>query len=143
MAAAIVSASFPAVGPAVVEAWRYIKHGVNACRGRAAKGNAARSRQGLELRTRHEEDGLEGLGSPQQHPDEVEGSFHRLYSKGQNGSAVTHVGEHSEPGPSIETKDLRDESSSLPVTVKGDSASEEVPLSVFLQQKPTTHANKQ
>lgn len=120
-----------------------MKHGVNACRGRAAKGNAARSRQGLELRTRNEEDGLEGLGSPQQHPDEVEGSFHRLYSKGQNGSAVTHVGEHSEPVPSIETKDLQDESSSLPVTVKGDSASEEVPLSVFLQQKPIAHANTQ
>lgn len=126
-----------------MEVWRYIKHGVNACRGRAAKGNAARSRQGFELRTRHEEEGLEGLGSPQQHPDEVDGPFHRLYSKGQNGSAVTHVGGHPEPVPSIEIKDSQNESSSPPVDVKSDLANEEVSLSVFLQQNPVAHANSQ
>lgn len=147
MAAAIVSANFPAMGPAVVEIWRYLRHMVKACRGSAAHGHAARTRQGgVELRTRGNEEAgrREGMGSPQQDPDEVDGSFHRLYSKGQNGSAVTNVGEHTEPMiPSDRAKDFDDGSSSLPVTVKSDRASEEVPLSVILQQTREIHSDTQ
>ncbi|KAJ4406059.1 hypothetical protein N0V82_010205 [Gnomoniopsis sp. IMI 355080] len=149
MAAAIVSASFPAMGPAVIEIWRYLRHVVKACRGSAAHGKAARTRRqgGVELRTRiiNEEAGGEGvMGSSTQHPDEVDGSFHRLYSKGQNGSAATQVGEHTEPMlPSERTKDFDDGSSSLPVTVQSDRASEEVPLSVMLQQTRAIHSDAQ
>lgn len=136
MAAAIVSASFPCMGPSMIELWRHLCHGVAACRGRAAKGKAARMRQGGgggELRTPNEElDRVGGVRSPQQqHPDEVDGSFHRLYSKGQNGSAVTHVGEHGQPLPLAEPKDSEDEASGLRVMVHSDGASEEVPLHVI------------
>lgn len=143
MSAAIVSASIPAMGPTIVEIWRRIEHVVNTCRGRAARGKAARSRQGMELRTRTEEVSPEGVTSPQQHPDEVDGSFHRLYSKGQNGSVVTHVGEHTEPLPSIKTKNSGDASSSLPVTVQSDSASEEISLSDVLRQPRVIHPSTQ
>lgn len=138
MAAAIASASFPTMGPALIEMWQYVRHGVDACRGRRAHGKAARTRQGVELRTRNEDAGHEGMGSPQQHPDDVDGSFHRLYSKGQNGSAVTHIGGNGQPLPSRENKDSGDGLSGLQVTVQDDGASEEVPLHVVLAQ---THVN--
>lgn len=141
MAAAIVSACIPAIGPALVEIWRYIRHAVNACRGKAADGKAARTRQGVELRTHHEELGQESMGFPQQHPDAVDGSFRRLYSKSQNGSASTRVGEHSELLSPNGTRDFDDGSSSLPATLKSDGASEEVPLSIILQQTHVLHSD--
>ncbi|KAJ4392282.1 hypothetical protein N0V93_005907 [Gnomoniopsis smithogilvyi] len=143
MSAAIVSACFPALGPAMIEIWRDIRHVVSACRRRAAHGNAARTRQGVELRPRNEELGNDGLRSPQEHPDEVDGSFRRLYSKGQNGSAATNVGDHTEPVPLMRTKDSDDGSSSLRVTVQSGRASEEIPLHVFLQQTREMHSDAQ
>lgn len=136
--AAVVSASFPAMGPALIQIWRNLRHLVDKCRGLATNAQAARPRQDRDLRTMNEEPNLTGGRSPTHHPDEVDGSFHRLYSKGQNGSAVTHFDDHGQPLPIGDIEDPENRGSSLRVTMNGDTASEEIPLRTM--QMPLSEA---
>lgn len=132
------------MGPALIHTWRNLRHLVETCRGRAARGQAARPRQdsSRELRTLNDEARLSGVQSPQQHPDEVDGSFHRLYSKGQNGSALTHVDEQGHPLPTRDDEDPEMGLGSLRVTADSDTASEEIALKDMLAYTSVKEVDK-
>lgn len=120
------------MGPGLIQIWRDVRHWLDTCRGRAARGQAARPRQDRELSIVGSSAGLAGAQSPQQHPDQADGSFHRLYSKGQNGSAVTHVDEREQALLVREAQDPEMGPGSLRVAVDSDGASEEVSLETML-----------
>lgn len=128
VAAAVVSASFTTMGPAVIQMWQGLRSLVHLCLGRAARGEAARPWQDRDSRTLNQELGCSGMRSPQQHPDELDGYFHRLYSKEEHSSPISPVFENGQLLPSRNSAHSGVMLSTLQVTADGDRHSEEISL---------------
>lgn len=102
-ASAVVSASLPTIGPALIETWRRSRRLVTACLGSV-------------------------LGPPRPSADVVDESLRRLYTTRLNGSAVSNIGGIGRRKSLREAAELGAGASSLRVPRHGGGASEQVPL---------------